>query len=91
MGTTGGGTEVDMGASWIHGIGPGAGSLNQYNNMENPIFTIAKENNISTVATWQDEDYSISKAYWWKSTTSTLSQTRITNMETAILTHVKNK
>jgi monoamine oxidase len=56
MGTTGGGTKVDMGASWIHGVGPGAGDLTQYNNMENPIFTIAKDNQISTVPTWLSDD-----------------------------------
>jgi hypothetical protein len=65
MGTTGGGIKVDMGASWIHGIGPGAGELKQYNNIENPIYTIAKENKITTVATWLDSDNVFSKAYWW--------------------------
>ncbi len=42
MGTTGGGIKVDMGASWIHGIGPGAGDLTAYRNKENPIYNIAK-------------------------------------------------
>ena len=30
MGTTDGGIKVDMGASWIHGIGPGAGDLERF-------------------------------------------------------------
>jgi len=37
MGTT----KVDMGASWIHGIGPGAGEIEELKGKMNPIFTIA--------------------------------------------------
>lgn len=48
MGTT----KVDMGASWIHGIGPGAGDIAELKGKMNPIFTIAQDNNIQTVATW---------------------------------------
>lgn len=50
MGTNG--IKVDMGASWIHGIGPGAGDLSEFQNQENPIYTIAKANKIATLATW---------------------------------------
>ena len=48
--------KVDMGASWIHGIGPGLGDVAQYKGKYNPIYELAKKNNISTVATWVDED-----------------------------------
>jgi phytoene dehydrogenase-like protein len=30
MGSTDGGIKVDMGASWIHGIGPGAGDMDEW-------------------------------------------------------------
>ena len=46
--------KVDMGASWIHGIGPGAGDLEEFKGVENPLYTIAKANKIATVATWVD-------------------------------------
>jgi monoamine oxidase len=51
-----GSNTVDIGASWIHGMGPGAGSLKRWKNIENPIRTIAKVSRITTVATWKDED-----------------------------------
>jgi polyamine oxidase len=44
--------KVDMGASWIHGIGPGLGDNPDYNKKNNPIYDIAKNNNITTVPTW---------------------------------------
>jgi len=50
MGTT----KVDMGASWIHGIGPGLGDDPSYKGKMNPIYTIAQDNKISTVQTWAD-------------------------------------
>ena len=88
MGTTGGGIKVDMGASWIHGIGPGAGELEEFKNMENPIYTIAKENKIATVQTWADEELVEEKSYWWKSPATTLSQTRVSTMADGVLKHV---
>ena len=48
--------KVDMGASWIHGIGPGLGNVKEYKGKFNPIYELAKKNNMSPVATWIDED-----------------------------------
>jgi hypothetical protein len=48
--------KVDMGASWIHGIGPGLGDVGAYEGKNNPIYNLAKANSISTEATWQDDD-----------------------------------
>ena len=57
MGTTGGtGIKVDMGASWIHGLGPGAGDLEEFKGKENPIYTLAKANKITTLQTWANVD-----------------------------------
>ena len=39
--TMGTATKVDMGASWIHGIGPGLGDNAKYEGQNNPIYTIA--------------------------------------------------
>ena len=61
-----GGMKVDMGASWIHGIGPGCGEDPEWDNKENPIYTIAKINAIQTVATWEDEESAVSSYYWAK-------------------------
>ena len=80
--------KVDMGASWIHGIGPGAGDIEEFKNMENPLYTIAKANKITTVATWVDEETVEEKAYWWKGTATPLSQSRVTNMADGIRDHV---
>lgn len=33
--------KVDMGASWIHGIGPGCGENQEWESKQNPIYTIA--------------------------------------------------
>jgi phytoene dehydrogenase-like protein len=88
MGTTGGGIRVDMGASWIHGIGPGAGEMPEYRNMENPIYTLAYQNNISTVPTWYSESETIEKTYWWKGISSPLNEAKFTNMSDAIMAHI---
>ncbi len=58
--------KVDMGASWIHGIGPGLGDVGAYEGKYNPIYNLAKKYKINTVATWIDEDLAKVKFYWWK-------------------------
>lgn len=52
MGTT----KVDMGASWIHGIGAGLGDNPKYKGKMNPIYQIAQDNKIATVQTWADAE-----------------------------------
>ncbi|CDW74745.1 amine oxidase [Stylonychia lemnae] len=64
--STVGTNTIDMGASWIHGIGKGAEGLKKWNNKFNPIYQIAKDNNIATVATWQDEDSAEEAFFWWQ-------------------------
>ena len=91
MGTTAGGIKVDMGASWIHGIGPGAGDLEKFEGKMNPIYTIARDNQINTVPTWVNEDNTVEKTYWWKSDTTPLTQSRLTTMADAIQEHVERK
>lgn len=44
-----GSTKVDMGASWIHGIGPGAGEIKEWEEKYNPIYTLALRHKIDTV------------------------------------------
>jgi len=36
------GAIVDLGASWIHGVGPGAVGLPKWTNKMNPIYDLAK-------------------------------------------------
>jgi len=55
-----------MGASWIHGIGPGAGDFEEFKGKNNPIYDIATSNNIKIVKTWDDQDNMKSNIYWWK-------------------------
>ncbi len=73
--------NVDMGASWIHGIGPGAGDLKQYKGKENPIYTLAKANKIKTVRTWKDSDSTEENYYWYLDPQTHLSEARVTKME----------
>lgn len=60
-----GGITVDMGASWIHGIGPGAYDLEGYEETMNPLYIKAKRYGIETVPTWEDEDDSEVIFKWW--------------------------
>ena len=69
--------KVDLGASWIHGIGPGCGEEEEWENKENPIYTIAKENGIETVPTWKDEDESKNNYYWFKGAEQELDIDRV--------------
>ncbi|CDW88257.1 amine oxidase [Stylonychia lemnae] len=64
--STVGTTKIDMGASWIHGIGKGADGLKKWNNKFNPIYQIARDNNIATVSTWEDEDNAEEAFFWWQ-------------------------
>lgn len=56
---------MDLGASWIHGTGPGAMDLKQWDGKLNPMYEIAQENKIETVKTWYLSSR-IQKTFWWK-------------------------
>ena len=43
---------MDLGASWIHGTGPGAGNYKEWDDKLNPIYQIAVDHNIDTVKAW---------------------------------------
>jgi hypothetical protein len=57
----------------------------------NPIYTLARDNQINTVPTWANDDNTVSKTYWWKSDTTPLSQSRLTTMADDIQEHVEKK
>ncbi len=40
------GHRSDLGASWIHGLGPGAGVMRKYDRMTNPVYDIAVQEGI---------------------------------------------
>jgi monoamine oxidase len=61
-----GDNKLDMGASWIHGIGPNMEKIKKYKGRLNPIFSIAKENNLQTIPTWADEEKTKISYYWYK-------------------------
>ena len=58
--------KFDMGASWIHGIGPNMEKIKSFKGKLNPIFSIALENNLHTMPTWDDEESSKISYYWHK-------------------------
>ena len=58
---------VDMGASWIHGIGPGAGGIERWVGKPNPIYELVKSNNIKTVVAWKNESTAKINFYDYKS------------------------
>jgi monoamine oxidase len=76
--------KVDLGASWIHGIGPGCGDDEEWENKENPIYTIAKENGIENIPTWRDEDESKNKFYWFKNQEQELDEDRVDKLNEEI-------
>lgn len=57
--------STDLGAAWIHGIGPGAYGDPKWEAQLNPIYEIAQKHHIATVKTWEgDRDPSKQEAYW---------------------------
>jgi monoamine oxidase len=61
-----GNQKIDMGASWIHGIGPNVENLKKWRGKLNPIYKLAQENSISTIPTWEDEENARISYYWYK-------------------------
>ena len=58
---------TDLGASWIHGRGPGAYDLQTWKGQLNPIYELAKDRNVETVVTWEgDRDPELQELYWYK-------------------------
>jgi monoamine oxidase len=71
---------VDVGASWIHGIGPGAGDLERWDGKKNPIYAIAKKYGVETVPTWQDDDEAELSFYWYKSPSTSFDENKVYNL-----------
>lgn len=65
---------VDLGASWIHGIGPNAGDLARWSGKQNPIYELSQSNSIKTVPSWEDESSAKVNFYNYKSPASPYSQ-----------------
>jgi hypothetical protein len=57
----GSGAIVDLGASWIHGIGKGADgdTKGKWKNQWNPVYQIAKDNEIVTHRTWKKDEMGV--------------------------------
>jgi monoamine oxidase len=73
-------TYVDLGASWIHGVGPGADSETRWKNKYNPLYTITKVKNIETVKTWDDSEEASDNFYWYNSPTEPFDREKIDNL-----------
>ncbi|CDW84613.1 amine oxidase [Stylonychia lemnae] len=56
---------IDLGGQWIHGLGPSAGDLKDWQGKLNPIYQIAVDNNIQTVKAWHLQSR-IQKNFWYK-------------------------
>lgn len=61
-----GGNTLDLGAQWIHGIGPNAGAHPRWKGKLNPIYQLARENGIPTVPTWEYDLAANIGLYWSK-------------------------
>lgn len=68
---------VDVGASWIHGIGPGAGDLKRWDGKKNPIYSIAKKYGIETVPTWENDEEAELSFYWYKSPGTSFDENKV--------------
>ena len=79
-----GATNVDMGSPCISGIGPGLNTDTKYKGKYNPLYTIAKDNNITLLPIFNDPDNTQNTFYWWKSPAVPLNQTKIGDLVTRI-------
>ena len=79
-----GDNKVDLGASWIHGVGPGAGPLKRWKGIISPIYNIAKNYGIKTVPTWKNEDDAEESFYWYKSPGITIDPEVVLDMNDEI-------
>lgn len=83
--------KVDMGASWIHGIGPGLGDDPKWKDKNNPIYTIAQDSKIATYQTWADQDKVEENIYWWKGAAVPFDQDKVSSLSPKIRSWVKEK
>ena len=64
---SGGDLVTDLGASWIHGRGPSAYDNMNWKGQLNPIYEIARDNQVETVVTWEgDRDPEVQELHWYK-------------------------
>jgi phosphopantothenoylcysteine synthetase/decarboxylase len=57
----------------------------------NPIYKIAKDNGIETVKTWDDEENSKDRYYWYKGTKEELDEDKVDKMSEAISDFIDSK
>ena len=82
---------VDLGASWIHGIGPNAGDLPRWAGKQNPIYELSQSNSIKTVPSWEDESSAKIKFYNYKSPGSPFPEADVHNLIDQINEFVDSK
>jgi monoamine oxidase len=61
-----GGNKIDLGAQWIHGIGPNAGDHPRWEGKLNPIYQFVRDNGIKTVPTSKGDKPDTVALYWSK-------------------------
>lgn len=83
--------KVDLGASWIHGVGPGCGDDQEWEGKANPIYTIAKDSGIETVKTWNDEDEANNSYYWYKGNEEELDEDKVDKISELISSTIDAK
>ncbi|CDW87858.1 amine oxidase [Stylonychia lemnae] len=58
---------VELGASWIHGIGPGANDIPEWRDKMNPLYELSTKYNIKTAKTFNDMyETDQQKIFWYK-------------------------
>ena len=85
---------VDLGASWIHGIGRGkkeADPKGLWNGQWNPVYKIAKDNKIVTSKTWQEDYKNINETFHMPETGSQYVPPRVWRMHDRIKGYVKSE
>lgn len=80
--------KLDMGPSWIHGLGPNAGDLPRWQGKYNPIYQISKDNQIHTVPSWEHESTAKISFYWHKTPGKRLEDSLIKDLIDRIDDHV---
>jgi phytoene dehydrogenase-like protein len=87
-------TKIELGASWIYGVGLGLGDSKRthpkrYPGSYNPIYRIVKDNDITIITTWENEDYVKTAVYWWKGDkVGLLGRIKMRRLENALYDYV---
>ena len=57
--------RADLGASFIHGIGPGADDVSEWDEKYNPVYELIYDNGIETLLAWKEDGDQKENFIWY--------------------------